>query len=152
MLIHWQSHKEYLFFLHEQKIYFDSSQKLRLQSEFAAFREKLVLLNLDKAMEFLQQLYPPFGRPAVNQTQILRSFILFLLFFKSGRSSGLSAWVKRLKSDPVLAALVGCTADSLPPLGSYFDFMDRLWLKTAKSRKSRAKKARRSGSPAKASP
>ena len=39
----------------------------------------------------------------------------------------LTLWVDRLKDDRVLAALIGCTTSSLPPLGSYFDFMDRLW-------------------------
>lgn len=35
MLIHWQSHQEYLYFLHEAKISFDSSQRLGLQSKLA---------------------------------------------------------------------------------------------------------------------
>ncbi len=39
----------------------------------------------------------------------------------------LTLWVDRLGNDRVLAALTGCTPDSLPPLGSCFDFMDRLW-------------------------
>lgn len=37
----------------------------------------------------------------------------------------------------VLAALIGCTTDSLPPLGSYFDFMDRLWTAPKSDRYSR---------------
>lgn len=39
----------------------------------------------------------------------------------------LTLWADRLKDDRVLASLIGCTQDSLPPLGSCFDFMDRLW-------------------------
>lgn len=40
-------------------------------------------------------------------------------------------WAERLAHDHVLAVLIGCTTDSLPPLGSYFDFMDRLWVAPA---------------------
>jgi len=48
--------------------------------------------------------------------------------FSSGLTPGsLTLWVKRLSSDRVLAALIGCTTDSLPPIGSYYDLMDRLW-------------------------
>ena len=39
----------------------------------------------------------------------------------------LTLLVERLKYYRVPVALIGCNTDSLPPLGSYFDFMDRLW-------------------------
>ncbi len=72
--------------------------------------------------------YSNTGRPAKNQPQILRSFILFFLLFSEGLAKlSLTLWVDRLGHDRLLAALIGCTTDSLPPLGSYFDFMDRLW-------------------------
>ena len=72
MIKNWQSHQEYLNFLHEAKIHFDSSQRARLAGECAAAREKLRLLNLDSVMELLEAYYPPLGRPAINQPQILR--------------------------------------------------------------------------------
>ena len=37
-------------------------------------------------------------------------------------------WLNRLASDDLLAFLIGCSPSSLPPLGSYFDFINRLWL------------------------
>ena len=46
MIKNWQSHQEYILFLHETKIHLDSSQRTRLTGEFAAAREKLRLLNL----------------------------------------------------------------------------------------------------------
>lgn len=42
-------------------------------------------------------------------------------------SPSLTLWVSRLKHDRVLAALIGCPLSSLPPLGSYYDFMNWLW-------------------------
>lgn len=139
MLKNWQSHQEYKTFLHEAKVHFDSSQRTRLSTELAPAMEKLRLLNLDPVMEYLLLLYPPFGRPAKNQPQVLRSVILFLLLLKDGLASTLTKWVNKLDHDPVLAALIGCAPDSLPPLGSYFDLMDRLWMAPASDRYSRSK-------------
>ena len=64
MLKHWQSHQEYLFFLNEAKVNFDSSLRKRLSSEFASAREKLRLLNLDPVMKLLAPFYSGTGRPA----------------------------------------------------------------------------------------
>lgn len=139
MLNYWQSHQEYLRFLHEAKISFDSSQRTRLQTELACVREKLRLLNLDPVMEYLRPFYSNTGRPALNQPQIIRSFILFFLLSGKASVSGLTSWLTRLRHDPVLAALIGCTVHSLPPLGSYFDLMDRLWLFQDPDRYSRSK-------------
>lgn len=123
MLIHWQSHQEYLAFLHETKVHLDSSQRIRLHSEFAAVREKLRILNLDPVMEDLSQFYSHTGRPAINQVQIIRSLILMVML----RFTSLTAWVEKLKADSLLAVLAGFAPASLAPLGSYFDLMDRLW-------------------------
>lgn len=131
MLIHWQSHQEYLYFLHETKVHLDSSQRTRLHLEFASAREKLRLLDLDPVMEYLSAFYSPGGRPAKNQPQIIRSLILMaMLGFNS-----LTAWVKKLRADCLLALLIGCDPNALPPLGSYFDLMDRLWTQTDASQK-----------------
>lgn len=123
MLVHWQSHQEYLNFLHETKIHLDSSQRTRLHLEFGSVREKLRLLDLDPVMGYLSGFYSYTGRPAKNQVQIIRSFILMGML----GCTSLTAWIKKLKADSLLATLIGCIPESLPPLGSYFDFMDRLW-------------------------
>ncbi len=124
MLKHWQSHQEYLRFLHEAKVHFDSSQRKRLASEFASARDKLRLLDLDPVKVHLAPFYSTTGRPALNQPQIIRSLTLMLHL---GVTS-LTRWLNRLASDDLLAFLIGCSPSSLPPLGSYFDFINRLWL------------------------
>ncbi len=63
MLIHWQSHQEYLNFLHETKVHLDSSQRTRLQLEFQAVQDKLRLLNLDPVMEYISFSIPIPGVP-----------------------------------------------------------------------------------------
>ena len=42
--------------------------------------------------------------------------------------TSLTNWCRKLQDDDLLAFLIGCTPDFLPHLGSYFDFLDRLWL------------------------
>ena len=128
MIKYWQSMQNYKHFLSESKVHFDSSERVRLHTELWKPWQKLRLFDTDKAMEFLLPFYSSTGRPAKNQPQILRSFILFFLLCSEGLAKlSLTLWLDRLRGDRVLAALIGCTPDSLPPLGSYFDFMDRLW-------------------------
>ncbi len=128
MIKQWQSMHDYQCFLNNSKAIFDSSERQRLHSELWLPWQKLRLLDTDRAMEFLLPFYSSTGRPATNQPQIIRSFVLFFLLLSKGLTPpSLTRWVDRLKHDRVLAALVGCPLDSLPPLGSYFDFMDRLW-------------------------
>ena len=122
MLRYWQSQQEYRFFLHEAKIHFDSSQRSRLSSTFASSREKLRLLNLDPVMEFLTPFYSSSGRPAQNQSQIL----YFLVLMLDQRETRVTDWVQKRQGDDLFAFLIGCCPDSLPPLGSYYDLIDRL--------------------------
>lgn len=140
MIKHWQSMQDYKCFLHNSKISFDSSERIRLHTELWEPWQKLLLFDTDKAMEFLLPFYSHTGRPAQNQPQILRSFILFFLLVSKGLTPpSLTHWVKRLPNDRVLAALIGCYPDSLPPLGSYFDLVDRLWIQVNPDRYSRLK-------------
>lgn len=140
MIKHWQSMKDYKCFLHNSKVSFDSSERLRLHSELWSPWQKLLFFDTDIALEFLLPFYSHTGRPAKNQPQILRSFILFFLMVSMGLTPpSLTLWVKRLQKDRVLAALIGCKPHFLPPLGSYFDFMDRLWLCTVPGLYSRRK-------------
>ena len=128
MIKYWQSMQDYKYFLTGSKARFDSSERNRLHTQLWNAWQKLRLFDTDKAMEFLLPFYSYTGRPAKNQPQILRSFILFLLLYSDGLAKpSLTLWVDRLRGDRVLASLIGCTQDSLPPPGSYFDFMDRLW-------------------------
>jgi len=123
MLKHWMSHDEYKKFASDNISKLDHSQKQRLEG-FSNSYEKLLALNLDSVGEYMKPLYSNTGRPALNQPQIIRSFVLMLDF----KYASIDKWVEILKSDSLFAVLIGCLPDSLPPLGSYYDFIDRLWL------------------------
>ena len=127
MIKNWQSHKKYLHFLKHCKARMDSSQRIRWK-ELRPIRKRLKSLNLDAAGVFLFPLYSFTGRPALNQPQILRSFILWFLLFRQGLVKlSLTEWVEKLKGDELYSNLIGCSSGSSPPLGSYYDFIDRLW-------------------------
>ena len=129
----WQSHNEYRTLVtkigrrlsrNNSKYSFDSYEKER---------QKLFNLNLDPLAGFIQGFYSKDGRPAKHQAQILRSLVLFVLLFnKTKARTSLTLWVRDvLPGSAALTVLIGCTcADELPPLGSYYDFMNRLWLST----------------------
>ena len=127
MLKHWQSHRQYLDALQRYKTRLDSSGRIRWRS-LKPIRERLKSLNLDTAGAFLSRLYPPIGRPALNQAQVIRSFVLFFLLYREGLVPlSITKWVDIIKEDELYSTLIGCPLGSSPPLGSYYDFMDRLW-------------------------
>ena len=103
----WQSMDEYLHFLNEMKVLFDPSERARMHHELWIPWQKLRSFDTDRAMRFLEPRYSPTGRPAINQPQILRSFILFFLLIAQGLIPlSLTLWIRRLKADRVLAAVL----------------------------------------------
>lgn len=136
MIKYWQSMHDYLHFLNESKVHFDSSERTRLHTELWKPWQKLRSFDTDRAMVFLLPFYSSTGRPARNQPQIFRSFILFFFLYSEGLApSSLTLWVDRLKHDRVLAALTGCTTDSLPPGTA----------ESQKNRKAKSRKHRKTG-------
>lgn len=135
----WQSHKKYLKYLKHRKAKMDSSQRLRWQN-LRPVRKRLRYLDLDPAGKYLESLYSGTGRPATNQAQILRSLVLFFLLARDSMIPlSLTKWVEILKGDALYSILIGCRPGSSPPLGSYYDFMDRLWAAPHSDRYSRNK-------------
>ena len=131
MLKHWQTHAEYQQFISEAVASLNTSQLKKLHSMSDSWH-KLTSMNLDPVGDFLAPFYSNTGRPAINQPQILRSFVLML----DRKFTSLTKWTVELSGDDLLAMLIGCSPDSLPPLGSYFDFMNRLWLRNPDFEKS----------------
>ena len=119
----WQSHTEYHINFKNLKARFPSQLRVFLWDHYSKEREKLMSLNLDSVGEYLSQYYSNTGRPAKNQAQILRSFLLFaMLFNRTDAKLSLTSWVEEvLPKDPVLFALIGCVSvDSLPLLFRFY--------------------------------
>lgn len=126
----WQSHLEYQTIV-ASDWYRISCNPYDCDTHFYE-KEKEVLynLNLDQVGCYVEPFYSEGGRPAKNQAQILRSMILFVMLFNQTKAGlSLTRWVNEvLPKSTALRILVGCSStEQLPPLGSYYDFMNRFW-------------------------
>ncbi|MGL5389002.1 MAG: hypothetical protein ACRDCA_24560 [Serratia sp. (in: enterobacteria)] len=126
MLKHWTSHAEYQQSI-SQAVTDLSPSQLKKLSFYNDSLDKLTSLNLDPIGELLAPYYSYTGRPALHQPEILRSFILMM----DQEVLSITNWVKLLHSDDLLSMIIGLTTEQLPPLGSYYDFIDRLWLRNS---------------------
>ena len=127
----WQSHDEYRTLVSVFGRRLSRNNPKYAFNEYDEERQKLLNLNLDPLLEYITGFYSGSGRPAKHQTQILRSLILFtMLFNKTKARTSLTTWVREVLPNSIaLTVLIGCTStDDLPPLGSYYDFMNRFWL------------------------
>ncbi|MGB8454488.1 MAG: hypothetical protein WCD89_19430 [Anaerocolumna sp.] len=124
MLKSWTSHTNYQLFISDAVSSLNESQRKKLVS-YSNSLAKLTSLNLDTLAARLAPYYSHTGRPALHQPEIFRSFILML----DCKVYSIDLWVNSLMNDDILALLIGCGPNELPPLGSYYDFIDRLWLR-----------------------
>ncbi len=127
----WQSHNEYRTLVNTVARRLSRNNPKYFFSPYEKERQMLFSLNLDPTMDYIMTFYSSTGRPAKNQAQILRSLILFtILFNKTKARTSLTLWVTEILPNSVpLSLLIGCpSTEDLPPLGSYYDFMDRFWL------------------------
>jgi len=121
-------HHEYQNFLRQQILVLYAANPKRLIS-FSKPLTKLWLLDLDPVIPLFLPLFPDLGRPVVHDpVDLLRSLILM----SDQKVSGITAWVEKLRSDNFLATLSGFDPDKTPGVGTFYDFLDRLWLETKK--------------------
>ena len=126
----WQSHDEYRTIVATIGHRLSRNNPKYSFNEYDEERQKLLNLNLDPLLDYIPAFYSKGGRPAAHQAQILRSLILFVLLFnKTKARTSLTLWVREVLPNSIsLAVLIGCASlEELPPLGSYYDFMNRFW-------------------------
>ena len=129
----WQSHNEYKTIVSKISRKLSRNKSKYFFDDYEQERQKLFNLNLDPLLDYIPHFYSEGGRPAKHQAQILRSLILFVLLFnKTKARTSLTLWVREvLPKSIVLTLLIGCISiEELPPLASYYDFMNRFWLGT----------------------
>lgn len=73
-----------------------------LNDDFQSAFFKMIWLDVDNTFDILRPLYSNTGRPAKNQIQFLRSFILMAHF----KYFSIKKWVKRLKKQNALANIL----------------------------------------------
>ena len=81
-------------------------------------------LDLSPVDQILQDRYSNFGPPPRLPSDMLRSYLLSMKF----KVPSLSAWASRLKQNHLYAILSGFLVGDTPGTGTFYDFLDRLWL------------------------
>jgi len=122
LLGNWRSHKQFQIWLEQKLLSFlpEHEQQIRFHPDII---EKVYALDLDKLLPLVQERYALTGRPAKNQPEIFRALVTMSHF-----KEGVTSFVSRLKAHPVLAAICGFEPDSIPGVGTFYDFLDRFWL------------------------
>lgn len=119
----WRSHSEYQKSLVENLLPIYLADKKRV-SQYADVLSKLYLLDLDRIKPLLAEVYSHTGAPSHHQPEIFRSFVLMSHL---GELS-ISNWVIQLKSDSLLALMIGVNPTEIPEVGNHYDLINRLWL------------------------
>lgn len=118
MFGHWPSHKEYLVLLSDQLTRIPSNTR----EEYAFAIELFSRLNLDTMPAIIRPLYSSTGRKADQQDIVFRMLILTILTNKT-----FGKIVHQCRHRPIFQALIGLPAnDTVPGLGTLYDFMHRL--------------------------
>lgn len=120
MLGKWRSHAKYCDFVTD-KLQNISTTSPHSLLEYETEISKLYILNLDKLEKIIAPLYSTTGRPAENQPEIFRSFILM-----NALKIPLDKWPAKLEHNLVLQAAIGVTSDNIPCVSSHNDFINRL--------------------------
>ena len=80
-------------------------------------------LDLSPVDRIIQDKYSNMGAPPRQPSCMLRSLLLLLLT----KTASIPLWVQTLHTSPFYAILSGFDPNDLPGVGTFYDFMDRLW-------------------------
>lgn len=123
MLCHWKSHKNYQEKLLACLLLFYETERSRVVAMEKSL-SKLYLLDLDPLLPIIKPLFSDFGRPAENQQGIIRSLVLML----DSDKHSITEWSIKVASDRLLCIACDFKFGDAPSVGSYYDFINRLWL------------------------
>ena len=121
-----RTHEEYQTFVKEslRKQFIDTGQTSVLLSH-AELIGKVWLTDLTKVASLVAPCYSASSRgaPPRDPVCLFRSLLLKNL----AGYTGITKWVQALESFPFFAILSGFVADDVPGVGTFYDFIDRLW-------------------------
>lgn len=122
MLGYWRQHVQFQDWLERKLLSFLPEHERQIQF-YADILEKVYILNLDNVITLVQDRYASTGRPAHNQPEIFRALVVMCHF-----KEGITTFVKKLKAFPMLATVCGFEPDSVPGVGTFYDYLDRFWV------------------------
>ena len=90
-----------------------------VRETFLHFRE----LDLSAVDRIMMDKYSVLGPEPRQPSAMLRSLLLMI----KAKSPSITLWVSTLHTSPFYAILSGFEPDDVPGVGTFYDFMDRLW-------------------------
>jgi hypothetical protein len=111
---------------------------------------KFWITDLSYITTMLRDVYSNRGPEPRDPASMLRSFLLFLM---TSPEKGLTEWINVMKRTPIYTILSGFALDDIPGVGTFYDFLGRLWSsvdkhlkpKKQRKRKRRPKKEKKKG-------
>ena len=95
------------------------------------------ITDLTKVASIIGDRYSPSrGAPARDPVDLFRSLLLMELVHERS----IDVWVKKMNSFPLWAILSGFVPDDVPGVGTFYDFLKRLWLASSAHLSSKVRK------------
>jgi hypothetical protein len=141
LLGYWRPHEQFQRWLEQRLLSFLPEHEKQIRF-YADILEKVYVLNLDRMLTLALNRYSYTGRPAKNQPEIFRALVVMSHF-----KEGVTPFVEKLRAYPVLAAVCGFEPDSVPGVGTFYDFLDRFWLGEEPSKVLREPRRKKSKKP-----
>lgn len=123
MLGFWRLHCDYQSYLVEKlsPIFLSDKSLVKLYEKALS---KLYSLDLDPLKPIIEGYYSHTGAPATFQPELFRSFTLM----SELKVHSIPKWVRMLRSNRILAFMIGLEPSQTPGVGCHYDLMIRLWL------------------------
>lgn len=111
---------------------------------------KLWHLDLSALTTLLESTHSDQGPQPRDPASMFRSYLVLLM---TNPGMGITEWINEMMRTPIYAILSGFALDDLPGVGTFYDFLKRLWAavdknlkpKRQRKRKGKAKKGKKKG-------
>ena len=101
---------------------------------------KFWMTDLSSITTLLQDCYDAKGPEPRDPASMLRSYLLYLM---TKPEIGITEWINEMKRIPYYAIISGFEPGDLPGVGTFYDFIDRLWTGTENNLKPKRQKKRK---------
>ena len=101
---------------------------------------KFWMIDLSSITTLLQDCYDAKGPEPRDPASMLRSYLLYLM---TKPEIGITEWINEMKRIPYYAIISGFEPGDLPGVGTFYDFIDRLWTGTENNLKPKRQKKRK---------
>lgn len=119
-----KSHEQYISFLKTAVKQLDENPLVSITDEDWELVKKFSVMDLSKLYDLALGTYTAKGPEPRNPSDMLRCCLVML----NVKTTSFTQWALDLKRTPIYAILSGFEPGNTPGVGTFYDFIDRLWL------------------------